>query len=107
MQGIDRELQVLGDAQMRGPRYHDHWARFDSTLGSIYGEKAEACPLIKENDRDGHSIYTSPQWPVELTAAELGILETEGISTEPEFFHRSFLTNSFKRPHGKLPLTQL
>ena len=82
---IDRELQALGDAQVRGPRPPEHWARFDDSLASIYGEAKRTQFLVKVNDRDHRSLYVSPHWPANLQAADLGITEIQGPRPEPGF----------------------
>jgi two-component system, OmpR family, heavy metal sensor histidine kinase CusS len=81
---IDHELQALGDAQVRGPKPSWHWAYFDDSLASIYGEEKRSQFLVKANDRHYRSIYVSSRWPAEIRAADLGIPETEGHSEEPE-----------------------
>jgi len=82
---IDRELQALGDAQVRGPKPHEFWAHFDNSLASIYGTEKQSQFLVKVNDQKHHPVYASPAWPAEIRATDLGIAETEGPSEEPEF----------------------
>lgn len=84
MERIDRELQALGDAQVRGPRPRWHWSRFDEALASMYGEDKSSPLILRAYDRDGHSIYVSPRWPAEIGGAILGIHEVVGPSEDPE-----------------------
>ena len=88
---IDRELQALGDAQVRGPpKPHRFWAGYDDSLASIYGEGRKGQFLVKVNDRDARSVYVSPRWPGELAAAALGVREISGASQEPDFRPQRF-----------------
>jgi len=84
MERIDRELQALGDAQLRGPRPRWHWSLFDESLASMYGEDKASPLIIRVYDRDGHSIYVSPQWPAEVKGATLGIHEVDGPGKDPD-----------------------
>lgn len=101
LQRIDRELQIIGDAQIRGPRSDGHWMHFDNTLASIYGTKKESWPLIKVNNQDGHSVYTSLQWPREVTASQLGIVESEGIAPDSIYLSPKFFPRIFEKSHGR------
>ncbi|OQW96484.1 MAG: hypothetical protein BWK77_04465 [Verrucomicrobia bacterium A1] len=104
MERIDRELQAIGNDQVRGPRPHSHWASFDDSLASIYGEEKRSRFLVKVNDRDHRSIYVSPHWPAEIGATDLGIPETEGPSEEPDFEPPRFERTSTGEPPPPPPL---
>lgn len=70
LERIDRELQALGDAQMRKIQPPGHWARFDESLVALYGTESTQY-LIRVTGHDGRALYVSPHWPAGLAAAAL------------------------------------
>ena len=80
---IDRELQALGDAQVRRPQPLDHWPRFDNSLGLMYGHGARKQVVIEVTDTDGANLYVSEQWPAGLTSVQLGTADSGGTLPLP------------------------
>ncbi len=101
MERIDRELQALGDANVRGPQPHWHWSRFDESLASMYGEDKTSPFVMNVYDRDGRAVYTSPRWPVAISATTLGIHEIAGPGKEPDLVLPRFVPG-----FGLPPLTR-
>ena len=71
LERIDRELHGVAQAQMRRPESPEHWARFDASLAAMFGEERPRPFLVKVIDREGHPVYTSPNWPATLSDAAL------------------------------------
>jgi heavy metal sensor kinase len=62
----DRELRALVDSEMRKVQPENHWARFDESLKSLYGDPAEKQVLLQVSDRQKQILFESPQWPKEI-----------------------------------------
>ena len=81
---IDRELQALGDAQVRQIQRPEHWARFDESLATIYGEEKRGQFVVRVIGRADRLLYVSPHWPAEVTAGTLALRELAGPPIGPE-----------------------
>lgn len=62
LERIDRELQALGDAQVRRLQPPGHWAHFGSSLSMLYGGESTQY-FIRVSAPEGRLIYASPHWP--------------------------------------------
>ena len=72
---IDRELQALVDVHIRRHQPAEHWARFDESLATIYGQQGDNPFVVKVADRRGAPLYVSAGWPAGLSDARLPALE--------------------------------
>ena len=92
LERIDRELQALADAQIRGPHPPGHWARFDDSLGALYGTVRQGQCVMMALDNAGRPLFVSSRWPGNLAPADLGIpmapgrppLLERGLTPPPE-----------------------
>ncbi len=73
LERIDRHLQAVTESQLRRPPPGRNWARFDTSLASMYGDERPKQFLVKVLDRDGQTLYASPRWPPSLTLEALGL----------------------------------
>ncbi len=72
---VDRELQSLGESQLRGHHPPEHWELFDRSLGEIYGEENREQRIILIEDGAGQLLYQSHHWPDGLTISGFPPLE--------------------------------
>jgi len=84
LERIDRELQALADAQIRGPHPPGHWARFDDSLSSLYGQEREGQCVMMALDNSARPLFVSSRWPTGLAPADLGVTATPGLAPMPE-----------------------
>lgn len=80
---MDHELQALADAQIHAPHPPEHWARFDESLASLYGQVREGQCVMMALDREGHALFASTRWPADLTPAALGVSVVPGRAMPP------------------------
>jgi heavy metal sensor kinase len=66
MERIDRELRALADATIRKSTPPGHWARFDGSLHTIYGEAAAKQFVVKATLPEGQTLYETAPWPAAL-----------------------------------------
>ena len=66
LERVDRELRALADATIRKSAPPGHWARFDGSLHTIYGEAASKQFVVKATLPEGQTLYETTPWPVAL-----------------------------------------
>jgi len=71
LERVDRHLQALVEGQLRHPTPAEHWARFDDSLRSLYGESSRRRFLVCAIGADGTPVYASPDWPKTLDRTRL------------------------------------
>lgn len=71
MERIDNEIRALGEAQVRARLPVSRWSSFDSSLHFIYGDQPTQRFAVRVLDADGHVLFTSEQWPAELTGMKV------------------------------------
>jgi signal transduction histidine kinase len=67
----DRELRALVEADIRKTQPRNHWARFDGSLRTLYGDSAGRQFVLKVVDEYGDPLFISPQWPSGTAGLEM------------------------------------
>ena len=67
LERVDRELRALADATIRKSQPPGHWARFDGSLHTIYGENASKQFVVRTTLPDGQLLYETAPWPAALS----------------------------------------
>ena len=87
LERIDRELRALADATIRKSSPPGHWARFDGSLHTIYGDAASKQFVVKATLPEGQTLYETTPWPAALPHKAMPLplkIGTERPSAEPE-----------------------
>ena len=87
LERVDRELRALADATIRKSAPPGHWARFDGSLHTIYGEAASKQFVVKATLPQGQTLYETATWPAALPhdAMPLSLkIGSEHPAAEPE-----------------------
>jgi two-component system, OmpR family, heavy metal sensor histidine kinase CusS len=71
---LDREILNLGQPTLDHERGPAHFQRFEGALGFILGEDPPRSTLILVRDPDDRVIFTSRQWPTNLSVASFAPL---------------------------------
>ncbi|MEI6514958.1 MAG: ATP-binding protein [bacterium] len=79
---IDRELDAMGIPQIN--RFHpsDHWAQLDNSLRFLHENGNKGVYEFRVCTPDGTPIYTSRQWPTNVTEKTLGIPDNTPFTPE-------------------------
>ncbi len=64
----DRELRALVEGNIRRTQPRNHWARFDGSIKTLYGDEADRQFVLKVIDDNNEVLFTSSQWPAEAAA---------------------------------------
>ncbi len=67
MERIDNDIRALGEAQVRARLPSSRWSSFDQSLHFIYGDNPAQRFAVRVLDASGKVLFTSEQWPKELT----------------------------------------
>ncbi len=67
LERIDREIRALGESQLRGRPRLDAGGDFERSLRFVYGGEGRQRFLFRLADREGRTIYESPDWPAGLS----------------------------------------
>jgi len=59
---IDRELRALVEADIRKTQPRNHWQRFNGSLKTLYGDRAETQFVINVTDQAGELLFASDGW---------------------------------------------
>ena len=71
LERADRELRALADATIRKSQPPGHWARFDASLRTIYGENASKQFVVRTTLPSGEALYETAPWPEALPRGAL------------------------------------
>ena len=79
LERVDRELRALADTTIRRSQPPGHWARFDGSLHTIYGENASKQFVVRATLPDGLTLYETTPWPATLPSKALPL----SLKTDP------------------------
>ena len=101
----DRELRALVESNIRRTQPRNHWARFDGSIKTLYGDEADRQFILKVVDNNNEALFTSPQWPDEASAAKTPApVSAQSITPAEEARPRPFDQPQKKRPPAPPPL---
>jgi hypothetical protein len=63
----DREMRALVESNIRRTQPRNHWARFDGSMKTLYGDSVGQQFVLKVVDNSNEVLFTSPQWPDEVS----------------------------------------
>ena len=67
----DRELRALVESNIRRTQPRNHWARFDGSMKTLYGDTVGRQFILKVVDNSNEALFTSEQWPDAASALKL------------------------------------
>lgn len=87
LERVDRELRALADATIRKSQPPGHWARFDASLRTIYGENASKQFVVRTTLPGGETLYETAPWPGALPRGAMPLplaVAPDGTESAPE-----------------------
>ena len=101
----DRELRALVDANIRRTQPRNHWARFDGSIKTLYGDDADRQFVLKVVDNNNEVLFISPQWPASASGLKLPApVKSRTEVPEEDNRPRPFDQPQRQRPPAPLPM---
>ena len=101
----DRELRALVEGNIRRTQPRNHWARFEGSIKTLYGDDAERQFVLKVIDNSNEVLFTSPQWPSEASALKTPApVKSRAEASEEDDRPRPFDQPQKQRPPALKPL---
>lgn len=95
----DRELRALVEANIRKTQPRNHWARFEGSIKTLYGDDADRQFVLKVVDNNNEILFASPQWP----AAASGLKLPAPVKTRVEVPEEDARPRPFDQPQKQRP----
>ena len=70
MQRIDKDIKEFTHKHLVGPRGPRHWERVSDSLHFFLEDEDENTFILLVKDREGATLYVSPNWPWDLSTDE-------------------------------------
>ena len=67
----DREMRALVESNIRRAQPSNHWARFDGSMKTLYGDSVGRQFVLKVVDSSNEVLFTSAKWPNETSGLKL------------------------------------
>ncbi|MCU0857866.1 MAG: ATP-binding protein [Pontiellaceae bacterium] len=95
----DRELRALVEADIRKTQPRNHWARFEGSLKTLYGDLSDRQFILNVESSVDELLFVSPQWPPEASVLK----KPEPVSAVPAVPPEESRPRPFDQPQNKRP----